>query len=103
MLELSDFDASDYEHYPCVENFGGEIVPRRAQVSMRTKDYAGLPATVVVDGNGIQVLIYGEDGKQKMVFCLELNPFPLAVFVAGHLDEPLDPEVLTRLGFERFK
>jgi len=62
-----------------------------------------LLATVVVDGNGIQVMIYDEDGEQKMVFCREIYPFPLAVFVAEHLQEPLDPEVLIKLGFERFE
>jgi hypothetical protein len=48
-------------------------------------------------------MIYDEDGEQKMVFPRELYPFPLAVFVAEHLEEPLDPKVLIKLGFQRFK
>jgi len=74
-----------------------------ARVKMRTPGYEGLLATVVVDGNGIQVMIYDEEGEQNMVFSRELCPFPLAVFVAEHLEEPLDPEVLIKLGFQRFK
>ncbi len=103
MLELMKFDETDYIRYPGVEDLCGEIVPRLAQVKMVTPDYEGLFATLVVDGNGILVMIYNEEGDQKMVFCRELYPFPLAVFVAEHLEEPLDPEVLTRFGFERFK
>ena len=48
-------------------------------------------------------MIYNEAGEQRMVFCRELYPFPLAVSVAEHLEEPLDPEVLIRFGFEKFK
>jgi hypothetical protein len=103
MLKLKKFDETDYIHYPCVENLCGEIVPRLTQVKMGTPGYEGLLATLVVDGNGIQVMIYNKDGEQRMVFCRELYPFPLAVFVAEHLEEPLDPGVLTRFGFERFK
>ena len=103
MLKLRKFDASDYERYPYVENLGGEIVPMLAQAKMGPTDYGGRFATVVVDGNGIQVMNYNEAGEQRMVFCLELYPFPLAVFVAEHLAEPLDPKVLTRFGFEKFK
>ena len=103
MLKLKKFDAIDYERYPYVENFCGEIVPRLAQVKLRPPDYEGFFATLVVDGNGIQVVIYNEAGEQRMVFCRELYPFSLAVFVAEHLEEPLDPEVLTRFGFKRFK
>ena len=103
MLKLTKFDATDFNRYPCVEELGGEIVPRIARVKMRTPGYKGLLATVVVDGNGIQVMIYDEDGEQKMVFSRELYPFPLAVFVAEHLEEPLDPKVLIKLGFQRFK
>ena len=62
-----------------------------------------MQATLVIDGNGIQVLVYGADVEQKMFFSRELHPFPLAVFVAEHLEEPLDPAVLTRFGFERFQ
>ncbi len=89
--------------YPYVEDLGGEIVPMLARVKLGTPDHEGLLAMVVVDGNGIQVMIYNEVGEQGMVFCRELSPFPLAVFVAEHMQEPLDPEVLTRFGFERFK
>ena len=103
MLKLTKFDQTDFNRYPCVEELGGEIVPMLARVKMRTPGYEGLSATVVVDGNGIQVIIYNEDGEQKMVFCREIYPFPLAVFVAEHLQEPLDPEVLIKLGFERFE
>ncbi|MGO9622731.1 MAG: hypothetical protein ACLPT6_15160 [Desulfobaccales bacterium] len=102
MLKLKKFDETDFNRYPYVEELGGEIVPLLAQVEMRTPDYEGLWATVVVDGNGIQVTIYDEDGEQKMFFCRELYPFPMAVFVARHLEEPLDPQVLIKLGFERF-
>ena len=102
-MELTKFDQTDYERYPCVETLGGEIVPMIARVKMRTPGYEGLLATVVVDGNGIQVMIYDEEGEQNMVFSRELCPFPLAVFVAEHLEEPLDPEVLIKLGFQRFK
>lgn len=103
MLKLTKFDKTDYERYPYVENFCGEIVPRLARVKMRLPDYEGLFATLVVDGNGIQVMIYNEAGEQRMVFCRELTPFPLAVFVAEHLEAPLDLEVLTKFGFEKFK
>jgi hypothetical protein len=103
MLELTKFDETDFNRYPSVEVLAGTIVPMLARVKMRTPDYEGLSATVVVDGNGIQVMIYNEDGEQKMFFCRELYPFPLAVFVAEHLEEPLDPEVLIKLGFTRFE
>lgn len=103
MLELKDFDEAAYRHYPYVENLCGEIVPRLARVQLVTPDFAGLSATIVVDANGIQVMIYDESGKLRSVFCRELYPFPLAVFVAEHLEEPLDPAVLTRFGFEKFK
>ncbi len=103
MLKLTQFDATDYIHYPCVEDLSGEITPLLAQVKMGTPAYEGLLATVVVDGNGIQVMIYNEAGEQRMAFCRELYPFPLAVFVAEHLEEPLDPKVLASFGFERFK
>lgn len=101
-MELKEFDKTDYERYPCVEDLCDEIVPLLAQVKMASP-YEGWFATVVVDGNGILVMIYNEDGEQRMVFCRELYPFPLAVLVAEHLEEPLDPKVLTRFGFERFK
>jgi hypothetical protein len=103
MLELTEFDKTDYDRYPCVEDLCGEIVPMLAQVKMAPPDYEGWFATGVVDGNGIQVRICNENGERKMVFCRELYPFPLAVFVAEHLEEPLDPEVLTRFGFEKMK
>ena len=103
MLQLTKFDETTYERYPYVENFCGEIVPRLTRVKIRPPDYEGWFATLVVDGNGIQVMIYNKAGEQKMVFCRELYPFPLAVFVAEHLDEPLDLDVLTRFGFEKFK
>jgi len=103
MLKLTKFDETDFNRYPYVEVLAGDIVPMLAQVKMRTPDYEGLAATVVVDGNGIQVMIYNADGEQQRVFSRELYPFPMAVFVAEHLEEPLDPEVLTKLGFERFE
>lgn len=103
MLALKKFDAADYNCYPCVEDLCGEIVPMLTQVKMVKPGYEGLLATLVVDGNGIQVMVYTEDGELRMVFCRELYPFPLAVFVAEHLAEPLDPEVLIRFGFEKFK
>jgi hypothetical protein len=103
MLKLTKFDAADYNRYPCVEDLGGEIVPVLARVQMGPADYTGPFATVVVDGNGIQVMTYNEDGEQIMVFCRELYPFPLSLFVAEHLEEPLDPEVLVRFGFEKIK
>jgi hypothetical protein len=102
-LELRKFDEPDYSRYPYVEDLFGEIVPMLAQVKIKTPDHEGLFATLVVDGNGIQVMIYNKDGEQRMVFCRELYPFPLAIFVAEHLEEPLDPEVLTRFGFQRFQ
>jgi hypothetical protein len=104
-VELKKFNKTDYQHYPGVEDLCGEIVPMIAKVKMKMRppDYEGLFATVVVDGNGILVMIYDKDGQQRMVFCRKLDPFPLAVFVAQHLEEPLDPEVLTKFGFERFK
>ncbi len=103
MLKLTKFGGTDYQRYPYVENLAGEIVPMLARVKMGTPDYEGLSATVVVDGNGIQVMIYTKDGEQKRVFSRELYPFPMAVFVAEHLKEPLEPEVLIKLGFERFE
>ncbi len=102
MLKLIEFDQADYEHYPCVENLFGDLVPLIAQVKM-APPHGGWMATVVVDGNGILVMIYNEEGEQRMVFCRELYPFPLAVLVAEHLEAPLDPKALTRLGFEQFK
>ena len=101
-MELTEFDQTDYERYPFVENFCGEIVPLWARVKM-APPYEGWNATVVIDGNGILVMIYNEAGEQRMVFCRELDPFPLAVLVAEHLKEPLDPKALIRLGFEQFK
>ena len=56
MLKLIEFDQADYEHYPCVENLFGDLVPRLAQVKMALP-YEGWLATVVVDGNGILVMI----------------------------------------------
>ncbi len=101
MLALKKFDANDFNRYPYVETLGGDIVPRLARVKMATRE--DLLTTVVVDGNGIRIVAYDEAGIQRMIFCRELYPFPLAVFVAEHLDEPLDPDVLIRFGFERFK
>ncbi len=103
MLNLKKFDANDYLRYPCVENLGAEIIPRLARVRVATPGCEALSATLVVDGNGIQIMIYNESGEQMMVFCRELYPFPLAVFVAEHLEEPLDSLVLIKFGFERFK
>ncbi len=102
MLELAEFDKTDYDRYPYVEDLCGELVPMLAQVKL-APPYEGWFATVVVDANGIQVMIYNEDSERRMVFCRELYPFPLAVLVAKHLEEPLDLEVLTGFGFERIK
>ena len=102
-MNLKKFDEADYSRFPAVEDLCGEIVPRFARVKLGTPGFEGLSATLVVDGNGIQVLISDADGEQKMVFCRELYPFPLALFVAEHLEEPLDPDILARFGFERFK
>ena len=101
-LELNEFGQTDYERYPCVENLFGDVVPLLARVKM-APPHEGWVANVVVDGNGILVMIYNEEGEQRMVFCRELYPFPLAVLVAEHLEAPLDPKALTRLGFEQFK
>ncbi|MGB7912789.1 MAG: hypothetical protein WCF59_11255 [Desulfobaccales bacterium] len=103
MLKLTEFDPSDFQRWPYVEALAGTIVPMLAQVKIRPPDYRGLTATVVVDGNGIQVMIKGKTGNEKKAFSLDLYPFPLAVLVAKHLQEPLDPEVLTRLGFRRWE
>ncbi len=103
MLTLRNFTEADYQCYPYVENFCDEIVPLIAKVTMGQPDHVGRFGTVVVDGNGIQVMTYNEDGKRIMVFVRKLYPFPLAVFVAMHLEEPLDPEVLTSFGFERIR
>ncbi len=103
MLKLTQFDQAAFNRYPRVEELSGEIVPRLAQVKMTPPDYEGWSGTVVVDGNGIQVMIYNKDSEEKIVFCRKLNPFPLAVFVAEHLEEPLDLKVLTRFGFKGFK
>ncbi|MGP8050102.1 MAG: hypothetical protein ACLPYB_05770 [Desulfobaccales bacterium] len=103
MLNLTEFDQSDFKRYPYVETLAGTIVPMLARVKMRPPDYRGLSATVVVDGNGIQVMIAHKVGEEKRAFSLELYPFPLAVFVAQHLQEPLDAKVLTKLGFRRFE
>jgi len=102
MLKLKKFDETDYENYPRVEDLRGEIVPMLARVKMRIPGNEGWYAKIVVDGNGINVMVYDEDGEHQMVFFRELDPFPLAVFVGEHLEEPLDPEVLTKLGFIRF-
>jgi hypothetical protein len=103
MLKLTKFDQSDFHRWPYVEALAGTIVPMLAQVRIRPPDYRGLSATVVVDGNGIQVMIKNKAGKEKKAFSLELYPFPLAVLVAKHLEEPLDPEILTKLGFRRWE
>ena len=102
-MKLTEFDAADYSRYPYVENFCGEITPMLAQVKMALPAYEGWVATVVVDGNGIQVRVFNENGKARMIFCRELYPFPLAVLVAEHLGEPLDPKVLIKFGFEKFR
>lgn len=101
-MELTEFDQSDYERYPCVETLFDDLVPLLAHAKM-VPPYEAWLATIVVDGNGILVTVYNEAGEERMVFCRELVPFPLAVLVAEHLEEPLDPKVLSRLGFEQFK
>ena len=102
-LNLRKFDRTDYENHPSVEDYCGEITPRFAQVNLKLPEYEGMYAKLIIDGNGIQVLVYNNAGEETMFFCRELHPFPLAVFVAEHLEEPLDPAVLTRFGFERFR
>ncbi len=103
MLKLTQFDKAAFDRYPRVEELAGEIVPMFAQVNLAPPDSQGWFATVVVDGNGIQVMIYNKDSEEKKVFCRKLSPFPMAVFVAEHLEEPLDLKVLTRFGFKGFK
>jgi len=103
MLKLTQFDKAAFKRYPRVEELSGDIVPMFAQVKLAPPDYQGWFATVVVDGNGIQVMIYNKDSEEKIAFCRKLNPFPLAVFIAEHLEEPLDLKVLTRFGFKGFK
>jgi hypothetical protein len=103
MLKLTQFGKTEFKRHPHVAELSGEIVPMFAQVKMAPPDYEGWFATVLVDGNGIQVIIYNKDREKKMVFCRKLHPFPLAIFVAKHLEEPLDLEVLTRFGFQGFK
>ncbi len=101
MVKLRKFDENDYHRHPWVENLFGDIVPMVGQAKVAGRE--GWFATVVVDGNGILITMYNEAGEAGMVFCREIVPFPLAVLVAQHLEEPLDPAALTRLGFERFK
>ncbi len=103
MLKLTQFDQAAFNRYPHVEELSGEIVPMFAQVKLAPPDYQGWFATVVVDGNGVQVRIYNKDSEEKIVFCRKLYPFPMAVFVAAHLEEPLDLKILTRFGFKGFK
>jgi hypothetical protein len=102
MVQLHEFDQTDYERHPIVENLAGEIVPMIARPKLPGPEYADLVATLLVDGNGIQVLLYSKDGKPWKIFCKRLVPFPFAVFVARNLPDPLDPEVLRNFGFERF-
>jgi hypothetical protein len=104
MLKLSQFDRAAFQRYPGVEEIAGDIVPMLAQVKLAPPDYQGRSATVVVDGNGIQVMIYNKKDKEaEIIFCRKLHPFPLAVFIAEHLEEPLDLQVLTKFGFKGFK
>ncbi len=104
MLKLTRFGKDEFKRFPRVEELSGEIVPMFAQVKMALPPWhEGWSAAVVVDGHGIQVLVYNKDNKEKMLFCRQLYPFPLAVFVAEHLEEPLKPEFLTKLGFQSFK
>ncbi len=76
MLNLKKFDKSDYANHPSVEDFCGEIVPRLVQVKMTTPDFEGTQATLVIDGNGIQVLVYSADGEQKIFLAGNSTPFP---------------------------
>jgi hypothetical protein len=103
MLKLTQFGKTEFNRYPSVAVLAGEIVPMFAQVNIAPPDYEGWFATVVVDGNGIQVVIYNKEREEKIVFLRELHPFPLAVFIAEHLEEPLNLKVLTKLGFKSFK
>jgi len=103
MLKLTQFDKAAFSRYPRVEELSGEIVPMLAQVKLAPPDYEGWFATVVVDGNGIQVMIYNTDSEEKIVFCRKLQPFAMAVFVAEHLEEPLDLKTMTSFGFKGFK
>ncbi len=101
MLRLKEFDQNDYHRNPWVENLFGDIVPMVAQAKVAAHE--GWFATVVIDGNGILITMYDGAGEAKMVFCREIIPFPLAMLVAKNLEEPLDPQDLIDLGFERFK
>jgi hypothetical protein len=102
MVNLKEFDPTDYARHPSLENLAGEIIPMIAQPELAGPEYADLHATLLVDGNGIQVLLYDHDQKPQMIFCKKAVPFPFAVFVASNLPDPLDPEVLRNFGFERF-
>lgn len=103
MVKLRQFDQAAFNRYPHVEEFGGDIVPMLAQVKLAPPDYQSRSATLVVDGNGIQVRIYNKKREAEIIFCRKLQPFNLAVFIAEHLQEPLDLQVLTRFGFKGFK
>ncbi len=103
MLKLTRFGKAEFKRFPRVEELFGEIVPMFARVKMAPPCHEGWFAAVVVDGHGIQVTVYSEEGEEKTLFCRQLYPFPLAVFVAEHLEEPLHPEFLTNLGFKCFK
>ncbi len=101
MLKLKEFDQTDYYRNPWVENLFGDIVPMVGQAKVAAQE--DWLATIVIDGNGILITMYNEAGQARMVFCREIIPFPLAVLVAKNLEEPLDPQNLIELGFERFK
>ena len=103
MLKLTRFGKDEFERFPRVEVLSGEIVPMFARVKMAPPCPGDCFGAVVVDGHGIQVTVTSEEGEEKILFCRQLYPFPLAVFVAEHLEEPLDPEYLTKLGFNCFK
>jgi hypothetical protein len=104
MLKLTRFGKAEFERFPRVEVLSGDLIPMFAQVKMALPPWhEGWSAAVVVDGNGIQVLVFNKHKEEKWIFTRELTPFPLAVFVAEHLEEPLKPEFLTKLGFKSFK
>ncbi len=102
MLKLTRFGKPEFARYPRVEVLAGDIVPMFAQVKL-APPYEGWLATVIVDGNGIQNMLYNKESGERMIFCRKLTPFPLAVFIAKHFQEPLDLKVLTGFGFKAFK
>ena len=98
MLELIEFDQTDYERYPCVENLFGDLVPLLARVKM-APPHEGWLATVVVDGNGILVMIYNEEGEQTNGLLPGTLPLPFGRSRGGAFRGATGPESLNQVGF----